>query len=141
MFIAEHECFHSIPLSVSPQVTLTTEVVAGVWSAFHLHKWLLFFISKLFMVVARVILSYSYSSAPALLLVFGAFLVFNGLSRLQDQDDVDGIDEAEVTLKTMRPFVEEEEEDKAEEESEEKNIVSALLDELLANVNEMSLKG
>ena len=147
-----------------------TEAVAGVWSAFHLHKWLLFFISKLLQVVARVVLTYSYSSAPALLLVLGVFLVFDGLSGLQDQDDVDGNDGAvevmeedksdsmvdlvdynlgdedlfgsqKVTAKTMKPFVDKEEENTAEEESEEKNIVFALLDELLTNVDEMSLKG
>jgi len=153
--------------------TLMTEAVAGVWSAFHLHKWLLFFISKLLQVVARVVLTYSYSSAPALLLVLGVFLVFNGLSSLQDQDDVDGNDGAvevmeedksdsmvdlvdnnlgneeeeedsfgsqEVTAKTMRSFVDKEEKDTAEEESDEKNMVFALLDELLTNVDVMSLK-
>ena len=46
-----------------------------------------------------------------------------------------------MTAKTMRSFVDKEEEDTAEEESDEKNMVFALLDELLTNVDEMSLKG
>ena len=86
------KCFHSISLIVLFQETLMKEVVAGIWSAFHLHKWLLFHISKFLQLMARMFLSYSYSSAPALFLVLGVLLVFYGLSHLQDQDDVDDVE-------------------------------------------------
>ena len=135
------------------------EVMLGVMSAFHAHKWILQAASYLFWAFSGILLSYFDSPIPAFTAV-GLCLLFIGIYRLQDQeeevngvggddrrDSVDSeadVDEAEESTGDESPMEndstetdvnqeDEEEVDQEGEDSEKGDFIAALLDQLVCD--------
>ena len=151
--------------------TLVVEVMLGVMSAFHAHKWILQAAAYLFWTFSRILLSYSFSPFPAFTAV-GLCLLFIGIYRLQDQDEeVNGVvgddrrdsddseadvDEGEESIGDDSPMErdstetevdqegeEVDHEDKEGEDSERGDFIAALLDQLVRDAvkSGLSFKG
>ena len=111
------------------------EVMLGVMSAFHAHKWILQAASYLFWAFSGILLSYFDSPIPAFTAV-GLCLLFIGIYRLQDQeeevngvggddrnDSVDSeadVDEAEESTDDDSPMDKDSTETEVDQEDEEK---------------------
>ena len=103
------------------------EMMLGVMSAFHAHKWILQAASCLLWTFSRILLSFSYSPFPAFT-ALGLCLLFIGIFRLQDQEDVNGavsddseddVDEAEQSTGDDSPMEKDSTETEVDQEGEE----------------------
>ena len=146
------------------QETLLVEVVLGMMSAFHAHKWVLQAASYLLCFFSHFLLSiFSYSPFPVITAV-GLCFLFIGICRLQDEEIVNGavhngkrdsvdsevdVEEAEESSGDGSPMekdsstkTEEEKVDQKDKDEERDVFIAALLDQLVATAakDELSFK-
>ena len=124
------------------QETLLVEVVLGMLSAFHAHKWVLQAASYLLCFFSHILLSiFSYSPFPVFTTV-GLCFLFIGICRLQDEEEVNGavhngkrvsvdseadVDKAEESSGDCSPM-EKDSSTKTEEEEVDQLVASAAKD-------------